>query len=118
MTDKDALTALRERAEGMGIEIVIFLNDQLEEWGNLGMWFILWADHIPVAEFPQTNLGIQAAHALLDWWERRDWVFCPGESGFICVRGLQFDVNNHLRGRCERCHGIGRVPKEESNEPK
>ena len=101
MNDKppDALTALRERAEGMGLE---YHHNQHSNYIRIStepdslrrnLQFMLTVD--------EADDGIQAAHWLLDGYERRDWVTCPNCAG----------------AECRYCNYRGRVPQEESDEP-
>jgi DnaJ-class molecular chaperone len=48
---------------------------------------------------------LQAAHALLDWYEQRDWVMCDECEGWGNYIDITFEMH-----RCEACNGRGKVP--------
>jgi len=59
------LERLRERCEQMGTTLI---DD------GSGDWFTLELGNVPDVKLTFFRIsGVEAAHVLLDWWERRDW---------------------------------------------
>ena len=88
MTD---LATLRARCEAAG-----WTMDE----GKTFSWIMYncEADSCWEFRFEAVPDDIAAAHALIDWWERRDWVACP--------RCRDLNLENY----CKVCDGKGEVP--------